>query len=44
MKGGSGGLGLVMGERLVGQWIVGVLSFQRIFGLCGLIGQIVEKR
>ena len=32
-----------MGEWLVGQWIVGVISFQKIFGLCGLKGHIVEK-
>ena len=44
MKGGPGGLGIVMGEWLVGQWVVGGLSFQNIFGLCGVIGQIVEKR
>ena len=44
MKGGSGWLGLVMGERLVGQWVVGVLSFQKIFGLYGLECLIVEKR
>jgi len=28
----------------VGQWIVGVISFQKIFGLCGLKGHIVEIR
>ena len=32
-----------MGEWLVGQWIVGVISFHKIFGLCGLKGHIVEK-
>ena len=31
-----------MGEWLVGQWIVGVISFQKIFGLCGLKGLILE--
>ena len=25
-----------MGEWSVGQWIVGVISFRKIFGLCGL--------
>ena len=34
----------VMGEWSVGQWIVGVISFQKIFGLCGLKGHIVEIR
>ena len=29
---------------LVGQWIVGVISFQKIFGLCGLRGHKVEIR
>ena len=33
-----------MGEWKVGQWIVGVISFQKIFGLCGLKGHIVDKR
>jgi len=28
----------------VGQWIVGVISFQKIFGLCGLRGHKVEIR
>ena len=32
-----------MGEWLVGQWIVGAISFQKIFGLCGLKAHIVEK-
>ena len=41
---GSGGSGNVMGEWWVGQWIVGVISFQKIFGLCGLKGHIVDKR
>ena len=29
-------------EWAVGQWIVGVTSFQKIFGLCGLKCPIVE--
>ena len=33
-----------MGEWKVGQWIVGVISFQKIFGLCGLKGNIVVIR
>ena len=33
-----------MGEWMVGQWIVGVISFQKIFGLCGLKGHIVKIR
>ena len=33
-----------MGEWWLGQWIVGVISFQKIFGLCGLKGHIVEIR
>ena len=33
-----------MGEWKVGQWIVGVISFQKIFGLCGLQGHIVKIR
>ena len=28
----------------MGQWIVGVISFQKIFGLCGLKGHIVKIR
>ena len=40
--GGSGGSGNVMGEWFVGQWIVGIISFQKIFGLCGLKCHIVE--
>ena len=28
----------------MGQWIVGAISFQKIFGLCGLKGHIVEIR
>ena len=42
--GWSGGSGNVMGEWFVGQWIVGVISFQKIFGLCGLKGHKVEIR
>ena len=34
----------MMGEWLLGQWIVGVKSFQKIFGLYGLERHIVEKR
>ena len=41
---GSAGSGNVMGEWWVGQWIVGVISFQKIFGLCGLKGHIVKIR
>ena len=33
-----------MGEWKVGQWIVGVISFQKIFGLCGLKHHILEIR
>ena len=36
-------MGLV-GEWLVGQWTVGVISFQKIFSLYGLERHIVEKR
>ena len=32
----------VMGEWSVGQWIVGVMSFQKIYGLYGLKHHIVE--
>ena len=32
----------VMGEWAMGHWIVGVTSFQKIFGLCGLKCHIVE--
>ena len=42
--GGSGGSERVMGECMVCQWIVGVISFQKIFGLYGLERHIVEKR
>ena len=28
----------------MGHWIVGVISFQKIYGLCGLKGHIVDKR
>ena len=41
---GFGGSERVMGECLVGQWIVAVISSQKIFGLYGLKGHIVEKR
>ena len=40
--GGSGGSERVMGECLVGEWIVGVISFQKIFGLYGLKHHILE--
>ena len=40
---GSGGSRSVMSEWFVGQWIVGVICLQKIFGLCGLNGHIVEK-
>ena len=43
-SGGSGGSGNAIGEEKVGQWIVGVISFQKIFGLCGLKGLIVKIR
>ena len=33
-----------MGEWKVGQWIVGVISFQKIFGLYGIKGHIVDIR
>ena len=41
--GGSGGSERVMGEWLVNQWLVGVISFQKISGLCGQNGHIVEN-
>ena len=41
--GGSGGSVWVMGEWSVGQWIVGVISFQKMYGLYGLKHHIVEK-
>ena len=41
--GGSGGSGRMLCEWLVGQWIVGVISFQKKFGAYGLKGHIVEK-
>ena len=37
VPGGPDGSGKVMG-----QWKVGVISFQKIFDLCGLKGHIVE--
>ena len=39
---GYGGSVGVMGEWAEGQWIVDVISFQKIFGLCGLKCHIVE--
>ena len=41
---GCGGSGRVMGECLVGQWISGVISFQKIVGLYGLKRYIMEYR
>ena len=32
----------VMGEWSVGQWIVGIISFQKMYGLYGLKHHIVE--
>ena len=32
----------MMGEWSVGQWIVGVISFQKMYGLYGLKHHIVE--
>ena len=40
---GYGGSVWVMGEWAVGYWIVGVTSFQKIYGLYGLKHHIVEK-
>ena len=34
----------VMGECLVGHWMVGVISFKKMFGLSGLKGHMLEKR
>ena len=42
--GGFGGSVWVMSEWSLGRWIVGVISFQKIFGLCGLRGHKVEIR
>ena len=39
---GYGGSVWVMGECAVGHWIVGVTSFQKIYGLYGLKHHIVE--
>ena len=41
-SGGSGGSGNAIGEEKVGQWIVGVISFQKMYGLYGLKHHIVE--
>ena len=41
--GGSGGSVCVMGEWSVGQWIVGVIRFQKIFGLYSVERLKVEK-
>ena len=35
---------MVSGEWKVGQWIVGVIRFQKIFGLYGLKGHMVENK
>ena len=40
--GGLGGSVWVMGEWSVGQWKVGVVSFQKMYGLCGLKNHIAE--
>ena len=40
--GGSGGSGNAMGEWKVVQRIVGVISFEKVDGLCGLKGHIME--
>ena len=39
---GYGGSLLVIGEWAVGQWIVGVTSFQKIYGLYSVKHHIVE--
>ena len=39
---GGGGSVWVMGEWEVGYWIVGVTSYQKIYGLYGLKHHIVE--
>ena len=41
--GGSGGSMWVMGEWSVSQWILGVMRFQKIFGLYGVERHKVEK-
>ena len=41
---GYGGSVWVMGEWAVGYWIVGVTSFQKIYGLYGLKHHILEIR
>ena len=40
--GGLGGAVWVMGEQSVSQWILGVISFQKMYGLYGLKHHIVE--
>ena len=40
--GGFGGSVWVMGEWPVGQWIVGVISFQKMYGFYGLKYHIVD--
>ena len=34
----------MLGEWSVGQWIVGVISFNKVYGLYGLKHHIVEMR
>ena len=41
--GGLGGSVWVMGEWSVSQWILGVMRFQKIFGLYGVERHKVEK-
>ena len=41
---GYGGSVWVMDEWAVGHWIVGIMSFQKIYGLYGLKHHIVEIR
>ena len=41
-SGGFGGSVCVMGEWSLGQWIVGVIIFKKIYGLYGLKHHIVE--
>ena len=40
---GCGGSVWVMGEWAVGHWIVGILSFQKIYGLYGLKHHTVDN-
>ena len=43
LHGGLGGSVWVMGEWSVSQWILGVMRFQKIFGLYGVERHKVEK-